>query len=385
MQLYKLLILLILIPASLTNAAPIEKSSEKEIPQSSGVVAGKLTVRASSGEISVAESLALTIEVIEPKGTEAVFPTFNELGFATDFSERSQRFRVTDISKLTRKELSDGSMQITQNYTLEPWLSGDYAILPIMVTFHEKESESTPSAAGSKKEDSALSSSWRVPLLSLMTDGIRVKVDPLPADRHDLSDLMGQVDLDQATLLDKKRRTEDKSDEELRREEEQKNEAAAALQERRFPWWVIWVLLAGMVVAPIGWYLGRKKIKKFLAKKKAPPHVQALKAFDDLHKKDLLRKGMIKEFYYELSFILRRYIGGQFGIFADKQTTEEFFQELLLNNPFDKMAEQILRDFAELADTVKYSLFRPDSNLGNESFQIARAFVDNTKPSEESK
>jgi hypothetical protein len=368
--------LLLSLSFSIAYAGPIEKNSEKETPGIASGAVSKLTVRVNGSEISVAESLDLTIEVIEPAGVTAELPSFNELGFATDFTERSQRFRVTDISELVREKQADGSNILTQHYTLEPFLSGDYAILPIMVTFHNSDQET----------DVSQLSKWRTPLLSLMTDGIRVKVTPLPADRRDLSDLLGQVDLEQANLLDKERRTENKSDQELRREEEEKNETASALKERRFPWWIIWVLLFIIAAVPIGWYLGRKKIKKFLAKKRIPPHLEALSAFDELKKRGLLQKGMIKEFYYELSYILRRYIGGRFNISADKQTTEEFFQQLLKNNPFDKMAEQILRDFAELADTVKYSLFRPDSHLGDESFQIAKSFVNNTKPSaEESK
>ncbi len=373
-QLFQIIFFLLLsLSFSIANAAPIEKSSEKEIQGTTEGATAKLTVRVSSGEISVAESLDLTIEVSEPNGITVNFPSFNELGFATDFTERSQRFRVTDISKLTRQKQADGSSILSQRYTLEPFLSGDYAILPIMVTFQNSD-QKTPSSKLSQ---------WRAPLLSLMTDGIRVKVTPLPADRRDLSDLLGQVDLELASLLEKERRTENKSDQELHREEEEKNEAAAALKERRFPWWIIWILLALITAVPIGWYLGRKKIQKLLAKKRIPPHLEALQAFDDLKKRELLKKGLIKEFYYELSYILRRYIGGRFKIFADKQTTEEFLQQLLQNNPFDKMAEQILRDFADLADTVKYSLFRPDIQLGEESFQIAKSFVDNTKPSAE--
>lgn|GEM_PF-2210734 len=375
------LILLLLLPLSVALAAPIEKSSEREVPQSSDGAAGKLTVRVSASEISVAESLDMAIEVVEPEGTVAGFPTFNDLGFATDFTERSQRFRVTDISELAREKQADGSTLIKQHYTLEPWLSGDYAILPIMVSFHDKKADANEADIASAQEaDSSGRTQWRLPLFTLMTDGIRVKVTPLPADRHELSDLLGQIDLEQEKLIEKERRTENKSDEELRREKEEQKEAAQALQERRFPWWIIWGLLVVMVVLPAGWYLSRKKIKKFLAPKRVPPHLEAQLAFDNLQKKGLLQQGMVKEYYYELSYILRRYIGGRFHILADRQTTEEFFQQLLLDNPFDRQAEQILRDFADLADTVKYSLFRPESRLGEESLQIARSFVENTKP-----
>jgi hypothetical protein len=370
-----LFLFFLLLPASVSYAAPIEKASQKEVQLPTGPATGKLTVTVSAAEMSVAESLTLTIAVEEPKGTAARLPSFDELGFATDFTERSQRFRVTDISPVSETMLADGGRQLKQTYVVEPWLSGDYALLPIMVSFYQNDS--------SEKTASKSEFQWPMPLFSLMTDGIRVTVSPLPPDRRELSDLLGQADLKAENLLPKERRTENKSDEELKRQEEDKKEAAMALHERRFPWWIVWILLGMIVLAPLVWYLGRTKLKEYFAAKTIPPHIKALQDFDRLIQKDLLKKGLVKEFYYELSFILRTYIGGRYNLFADRQTTEEFFQQLLSDNPFDAMSEQILRDFSDLADTVKYSLYRPQTDLALKSLHIARSFVESTKPHEE--
>jgi hypothetical protein len=222
-----------------------------------------------------------------------------------------------------------------------------------------------------------------MPIFSLMTDGIRVTVAPLPEERQELSDILGQADLKTKDISEKERRTENKSDEELRREEEDKKEAAMALRKRPFPWWVVGVLCGLLALAPIVWFLGRTKVKEWRAAKAVPPHLKALQEFDQLYKKGLLEKGHMKEFYYELSFILRKYIGGRYQLYADRQTTEEFFQQLLLHNPFDPRSEQILRDFSDLADTVKYSLYQPETDLALKSLDIARSFVENTRPQEE--
>ncbi len=356
-------------------AAPIEKTSQKEIQLPTGPAVGKLSVIVSASEITVTESLTLTLSIMAPAGTSAELPSFTELGFATDFTERSQRFRVTNMSEVAETKLSDGGLQLRQTYTLEPWLSGDYALLPIMVSFYQADS---PEITGAEAM-----SQWTMPLFSLMTDGIRVAVSPLPSDRRELSDLLGQADLKAENLMPKERRTENKSDDELKREEEDRKAAALTLKERRFPWWIVWILCGLLALAPLVWYLGRTKLKKLLAAKVIPPHLKALQDFDGLSQKDLLQKGLIKEFYYELSFILREYIGGRYNLFADRQTTEEFFQQLLLSNPFEPMSEQILRDFSDLADTVKYSLYRPETDLALKSLQIARSFVESSKPKEE--
>lgn len=374
----KAILFFIIIFAALTatngTAAPVQRSSEKVIQTGDHQGTARLTVELSSDSISVTENLTMTIEVLEPSGTTANFPAFAELGFATDFNERSQRFRVTDISELARTRQDDNSTMVKQTYTLAPWLSGDYAILPILVTFTtDKDStENQPSSA-----------SWQAPLASLMTDGIRIKVSPLPAERSNLSDLFGQAELDEHNLSQKERRAENKSDEEIKREEEDKKAAILALEDKSFPWWIIWTILTIMVAAPAFWLLGRKKIKEMLAPKKVPAHIKALEALALLQKKDLPSQGMLKEYYYQLSFILREFIGGRFKIYADKQTSEEFFQQLLTNNPFDQMSEQTLRDFSDLADTVKYSLYRPDHSTAEQSYQTARSFIEQNIPQNE--
>ena len=78
-----------------------------------------------------------------------------------------------------------------------------------------------------------------------------------------------------------------------------------------------------------------------------------------------------------------KYIGNRFHIYAENQTTEEFFSALLVKNPFDHPTETILRKFSEHSDNVKYSLYRPGKETAEDSFKIAKSFVDTTKLTEE--
>lgn len=332
-----------------------------------------VTVTASEDTITISESLVLKIDVTVPEGYTAKMPSFEAFGFSLDFSERSKRFRPTDIKEPGIKILEDGSKQIVQEYTLEPWLSGNYSILPIMISFYKEKKES----------DTGTDAGISVPAFNIMTDGFRINVTPMPEERKELTDIYGQSDYLLEKLIKRKRRKDDKSDEELKREKDDEKEAAIALKDRKFPWWIVWTLLSVMILFPLYWFFGRKKIKEIFSGKKIPAHEIAYGEFMKLAEKDLLAQGKIKEYYYELSYILRRYIGNRFHLYAEQKTTEEFFKLLLEENPFDQNSDAILREFCDFSDTVKYSLYRPDIKTAEDSYKTARSFVDQTKVIEE--
>ncbi len=351
-------------------ASPVEKTGAKDYEGVNGTV----KVIVSEDKITIADSISLKVEVSSPKGYIPRFPAFTEFGFSTDFNERSKRFRVTNVTEVEKTLLDDGSALLSQEFTLEPWLSGNYSILPLMVPFFKEKLEGIPHKKNGEKKEKR-----EIPAFNVMTDGMRIKVDPLTDMRKELSDLYGQSDYKLEKLTKRVRRKEDKSDEELLREQEQENETIATLKKNRFPWWIVWVILLMPLIVLFVRHMWRGRISKIFEAKPKPADEIAYKAFEKLRGKNLPAKGKIKEFYYELSYILRNYIGNRFGIYAINQTTEEFFIHLIESNPFDKGAEDILRTFSDNADTVKYSLFRPEAIATDQSFQTAKAFVDRTR------
>jgi hypothetical protein len=360
--------LLVLLYSGISPAAPYEKISRNEFEGKKG----QITIKLSNNEITVADSLSLTVEVLVPAGFRADLPSFKDFGFSTDFNERSHRFRSTDIFEPEIINQDDGSQLHIHKYTLEPWLSGDYSIMPLMVSFFEENQK--------EKEKLKDTKAWNIPTFNIMTDGIRVRVTGLSDGRQELSDLFAQSDYNLEKLTRKERRKEDKSGQELRREEEDKQEASMAFKDKGFPWWLIWVFLVLVFLAPLIWYLGQNKIKGFFAQPPQPAHEIAYQALRRLEGQNLPGKGMIKEYYYELSYILREYIGNRFKIYAVNQSSEEFFKQLLLtSNPFDLETEHILHQFLDHSDTVKYSLHRPDIPMTRNSFEIVESFVDKTR------
>ena len=355
------------------HAAPLEKTAEKK----HGDVVGSVKITVSDKEITIAESISLKIEVKSPNGYTAHLPDFKEYGFSTDFNERSQRFRATDISEIKEKKSDDGTIIYTREFTLEPWLSGNYAILPLMIPFFETK------AADDTHEGEEQPSGWEIPAFNVMTEGMRINVKPLSGSRKKLSDLFGQSDYKMEKLTKRVRRKEDKSDDELKTEQEQEKEAFVALKKRSFPWWILWLFLSLFIIAPLVWFFGRKKLSEIFSPKPKPAHEVAYMELEKLRNSNLLMQGKIKEFYYELSYILRKYIGNRYNIYAANQTTEEFFSILLESNPFDKSSEEILHTFSDFADTVKYSLYRPDGKVAEQSYNTAKSFVDDTKLTQE--
>ena len=350
-------------------AEPVSREAKKEHDG----VTGSVRVLVDAGSISVSESLTMTVEVTIPAGYNAELPVFSDYGFALDFSDRSSRFRPTDVGVEKTALQPDGSTIKHQSFTLEPWLSGDYSIPPLMIGFFKDTGEE----ANSNDELAAMIGP--IPDFSVITNAVRVKVEPLAEGRRALVDIYQQSDYKQKVLKKRVRRQEDKSEEELKREEDHQQQAAMALTQRSFPWWLLWTVLGVSAVAAGIWFFGRRRIAELLSPGRRHAHEIAYAALAELASKNLPENGKVKEFYYELSYILREYLGNRYQLFAVNQSTEEFLQSLTANNPFDASAEGTLRDFAELADTVKYSRHRPDSTVAEKSFGVAQSFVDTTK------
>ena len=332
----------------------------------------------SSDAITIADSIELVVTVTAPREFIPQLPSFDAYGFSTDYNERSKRFRATDVSEIETQTRDDGSVQYTQRFVLEPFLSGNYAVLPMMISFVDAETPPSP-----KTDDSHSLRSVSPPAFTLMLEGFRIQVDKMAEARREPADIFGQADYQLETLVKRERRKEDQSDAELKREEEHELEEVRVFKERSFPWWMVWTTLVIAVAAPLIWVLSRKKIARIMAGKSLPAHEIAYKALEDLKAENLLGQGKIKEYYYALSYILRTYIGNRFGITAQNQTTEEFFLNLLKENPFDDESERVLRTFSEHSDSVKYSTYRPDIEKGASSFTIVKSFVDQTRLIEE--
>jgi hypothetical protein len=144
----------------------------------------------------------------------------------------------------------------------------------------------------------------------------------------------------------------------------------------------LWLLLAAAVLI-VAIFAARhylRKLKKaFQPPPPIPPYEEALRALTSLDAKQYPLKGMIREYAFELSEILKRYIERRFNINAAEFTTEEMFAWLGIS-PLDKELKISMEWFFRAADPVKFAKFLPDQDTIGRFGTEVRGFIEATKP-----
>lgn len=117
---------------------------------------------------------------------------------------------------------------------------------------------------------------------------------------------------------------------------------------------------------------------RFLARKlrehRMSPIERAWVELDRLLKKGLPGRGRYKDFYVELTMVVRRYIQRKYGIKAPHMTTEEFLREA---RPSDE-----LRRFLESADMVKFAGVEATPEMADDATASARDYLNKDEKAE---
>lgn len=145
-----------------------------------------------------------------------------------------------------------------------------------------------------------------------------------------------------------------------------------------------WIWILALLIVLLGIYLFNKFFNKSnqtaTTKKvviKIAPNIIATNALDKLEKKKLWQEGKIKEYYSEISEILRTYIDSRFNIIALELTTEEIINKISKNISSESTKE--LRTLLLRSDLAKFAKSKPIDVENNESMLLAKKLVDQTK------
>ncbi|MCM8826304.1 MAG: BatD family protein [Candidatus Omnitrophica bacterium] len=145
-------------------------------------------------------------------------------------------------------------------------------------------------------------------------------------------------------------------------------------------WWLYLFLLSILILIFIYYLFHKnKKREKETEVYLQPPHIIAYKALEDLEKKNYLNKGEIKAYYTELCDILRHYLENRFNIHAPWMTTEEFFNSLQEDNILLNEYRDILKDFFNTSDLVKFAKHQPLIKEALDSLVKVKELIDQTK------
>lgn len=145
------------------------------------------------------------------------------------------------------------------------------------------------------------------------------------------------------------------------------------------------MIAAVLAAAAIGWFgyrYWRRRRRRATGEEPSPPprpaHIIALEALADLKARRLWQQGKIKEFYSEVTDILRRYIEHRYGIPALEETTDGIIDGLTQQRFRTDLLGQV-DAMLRRADLVKFARRQPDMTEHEETFAIVHHVVEVTK------
>lgn len=141
--------------------------------------------------------------------------------------------------------------------------------------------------------------------------------------------------------------------------------------------WAFWLtggaLVAGLIVLLIKF---ARRVHREIQLRRLSPKERALWELKELLNLHLIEKEQVKEFYFHLTMIVRRYIERAHAIRAPEQTTEEFLEAVSRDPQFTREVILRLRSFLQAADLVKYAAFQPDSPAIDQATRTARDYIE---------
>jgi len=286
---------------------------------------GPLTVhiRADKTEMTIAETFLLEFEAAIEPGYEVQMPKVDKI---------LENFGIVDWDNLGDKLDENNNVVSRYRYRLEPFLSGTFPIPAFTFQFTD---------VNNPEEKT----------YELTTEPIDIEVTSLLGEQRDeliIADIEGVVQMP-----------------------------------GKSSYWPLWVSGIAVIIAAVSFrlYLRRKRAAE-LVRILRPAHEIAYDRLRDLVKEDLVKKAKIKEFYEQISDILRHYIEHRFNLRAPERTTEEFLIELATADILGTDDKTDLGEFLKLSDLVKFAKHNPTTEQIQKTFDLVKNFIEKTKSDE---
>ena len=144
----------------------------------------------------------------------------------------------------------------------------------------------------------------------------------------------------------------------------------------------LWVILGLVLITAaifVGRYLWIKSRKPPPPPPPKPPYDEATEALAILENKQLITRGLLREYVFELSEILKRYMGRRFESNAAECTTEEIL-EWLQTASFDAKLIKLMEWFFDYTHPVKFAKLIPEVVTVRKLYDEAVSFIEKTRP-----
>ncbi len=146
-----------------------------------------------------------------------------------------------------------------------------------------------------------------------------------------------------------------------------------------------WIILLVLVVAGVCTYLmiRLRKTGSLLAPKPEPsPYIVAMESLRRLKSRKLWEQGLDREYFTELTEILRIYLDKRFHINAMEMTSSQII-DILSADARIKDKKEYVQQVLDMADFVKFAAVRPLPTDSVASFDNVERFIEETKPTPE--
>lgn len=156
---------------------------------------------------------------------------------------------------------------------------------------------------------------------------------------------------------------------------------AVKLTWRDYIWYIVGGIVAIALIAFLIYYF--RKNKKNVAPVVEPPayvetaNEKALRLLNELEQKQLWQQGQIKQYYTELTDILRMYVEERFRTQAMELTTDELLAVVRKHKEMMRHHET-LRTILQTADMAKFAKAEPTPQEHVDAMELTKQFVQNT-------
>ena len=294
-----------------SQPSPAPVEEEKEYPPQT-CGDGKLVVRCKPHTVDLARDFFVTVTLTTPPGVTASLP---------DLRDRFHGFRVAEDFEEKPITDKDGNTTSVTRWRLEP----------------------DPAASGAERRRYRLK-----PFVVTTGDGTfytePVFFDP-PAAREPVT---GEIEIEATHDF-------------------------PALTWRRVGLWTS--ALAGVLLVLVAAYFIFRKIRQIVRIHRMSPIERAFYELDRLLQKGLPGRGFYKDFYVELTMVVRRYIERRYGVRAPHLTTDEFLRAAGADPAFPQMSITELKAFLESADLVKFAGLEATPEMADGATVKARNYL----------
>jgi len=284
----------------------------------------KATVKVWPAKPTLGDAIYVRLEVEAPAGISIDAP-FQEAG-----DQRLGRFRVVGFARETQRH-ADGGQLHEQTYTLEAQTSGRHRVPPLRLEMLDSR------GAGDQAKPQ-----------EILTDEVPLEIAPVKTEavEAELRPARGTLDPDVGGTS--------------------------------------WALILGIV--SIVAVLGSGSVLAIRGMRARRRIEQQRSAYDEAvaHLRELEGRGApdattADAWFVELSSIVRTYLEKRYEIRAPELTTEEFLLVATARPELSDAHRQLLIDFLERCDRVKFAGYRPDADESLATLAAARGFVEDTR------